>query len=69
MEYKSGAFQMRTDAAFLRVVDDWRRAQPDIPARAEAIRRLVRIGIECSGQSAREASGGGEFGDHPAAGQ
>jgi hypothetical protein len=26
---------------FLAMIDDWRRKQPDIPNRSEAIRRLV----------------------------
>jgi len=34
-------FQMRVSQSFLKKVDDWRRMQPDLPARAEAIRRLV----------------------------
>jgi hypothetical protein len=38
-------FQMRVSPAFLRLVDDWRRKQPDLPSRAEAIRRLVGRGV------------------------
>lgn len=34
-------FQMRVSADFLKSLDDWRRQQPDLPSRAEAIRRLV----------------------------
>ena len=26
-------------------IDDWRRRQPDVPNRSEAIRRLVEIGL------------------------
>ncbi|MFZ0494411.1 MAG: hypothetical protein WBE80_10185 [Methylocella sp.] len=26
-------------------LDDWRRVQPDIPGRAEAVRRLVELGL------------------------
>jgi hypothetical protein len=26
-------------------IDEWRRAEPDIPGRAEAIRRLVKLGL------------------------
>jgi hypothetical protein len=37
-------FQMRVSEGFLRMVDDWRRVQTDIPSRAEAIRRLVELG-------------------------
>lgn len=38
-------YMMRVDQAFLDAIDDWRRTQPDIPSRAEAIRRLVRKGL------------------------
>ena len=38
-------FQMRASEDWLRKLDDWRRKQPDIPARAEAIRRLVEKGL------------------------
>ena len=39
-------FQMRVSEDFLRRIDDWRRRQPDILARAEAIRRLIDQGLE-----------------------
>jgi hypothetical protein len=26
-------------------IDNWRRAQPDVPSRTEAIRRLVELGL------------------------
>ena len=39
-------FQMRVSEQFLRMVDDWRRAQLDLPTRAEAIRRLVELGTK-----------------------
>jgi hypothetical protein len=38
-------FQMRVSEGFLHALDAWRRQQPDLPPRAEAIRRLVEIGI------------------------
>ena len=38
-------FQMRVTEDFLREVDEWRRAQADIPGRSEAIRRLVELGL------------------------
>lgn len=41
-------FQMRVSPEFLKLVDEWRRHQPDIPPRAEAIRRLVERGIRFS---------------------
>jgi hypothetical protein len=39
-------FQMRVSAEFLAKLDAWRREQPDLPARAEAIRRLVDTALE-----------------------
>jgi hypothetical protein len=36
-------FQMRVSEPFLRMVDDWRRGQIDVPSRAEAIRRMVEL--------------------------
>lgn len=32
---------LRVDDAFYTALDDWRRKQPDLPTRAEAVRRLV----------------------------
>ena len=37
----SKRFEMRVAQSFLDKVDDWRRQQPDIPSRANAIRLLV----------------------------
>lgn len=37
--------QMRVSADFLAKVDEWRRAQPDLPNRSEAIRRLVELAL------------------------
>ena len=37
--------QMRASEGFIRTIDDWRRHQSDIPPRAEAIRRLIRMGL------------------------
>lgn len=34
-------------------IDDWRRAQEDLPTRAEAIRRLVRIALDAAGKRGR----------------
>jgi hypothetical protein len=38
---KTHPFQMRVSPEWLETIDNWRRQQPDIPSRAEAIRRLV----------------------------
>lgn len=42
---KSLPFQMRVTPAWLEEIDDWRRTQKDLPSRAEAIRRLVEMGL------------------------
>lgn len=42
---QSERFGMRVSQDFLDLIDDWRRHQPDIPPRAEAIRRLVQRGF------------------------
>ena len=39
-------FQMRVNNEFIKEIDDWRRKQDDLPHRAEAIRRLVKIAVE-----------------------
>ena len=44
---------MRTSEEFLRAVDDWRRQQPDLPSRAEAIRRLVGAGLKASSKKSQ----------------
>ncbi|WP_374526545.1 hypothetical protein [Sphingopyxis sp.] len=44
-EQKSGRFEMVTPPGWIEKIDDWRRKQPDIPPRAEAIRRLVEKGL------------------------
>jgi hypothetical protein len=41
-------FQMRVSDSFLERLDNWRRGQPTIPSRAEAIRQLVGFGITYS---------------------
>jgi hypothetical protein len=38
--------EMRVSQKFLAAVDEWRRKQPDLPPRAEAIRRLVDDGLK-----------------------
>jgi hypothetical protein len=48
-------FQMRASDEFWRGVDDWRRLQPDMPNRAEAIRRLVAIGLKADPPTQRLA--------------
>lgn len=38
-------FQLRIDPSFLKLLDDWRRQQTDLPSRSEAVRRLVEAGV------------------------
>lgn len=45
MVLKSERFEMRMDEATLARVDEWRADQPDLPSRAEAMRRLIEIGL------------------------
>jgi hypothetical protein len=47
-------FQMRASDEFLAKIDEWRRVQPDIPGRIEAIRRLVEIGMESDKKARRK---------------
>jgi metal-responsive CopG/Arc/MetJ family transcriptional regulator len=50
-------FQMRVSEEFLARLDDWRRAQRDLPSRAEAIRRLVELGMKApQGTPAKKGS-------------
>ena len=46
MEEKTERFEMRVLASFLKTVDDWRRKQDDRPSRAEAVRRLIELGLK-----------------------
>jgi len=41
---------MRASEDFLESVDKWRSKQDDKPSRAEAIRRLVEIGLKAKGK-------------------
>jgi hypothetical protein len=38
-------FNLRLPGDTLRRVDEWRRRTPDLPTRAEAVRRLLEIGL------------------------
>lgn len=45
MDRKSSRFEIRLPLDLGDQMDDWRRKQPDLPARAEAARRLIEIGL------------------------
>jgi hypothetical protein len=36
---------IRVDDEFLKRLDDWRRKQPDLPTRTEALRRLADLAL------------------------
>lgn len=52
---KSERFEMLVDPTFLRRIDGWRRKQPDLPSRAEAIRRLVEEALRRGKGDKRDA--------------
>jgi hypothetical protein len=54
MQEKTERFEMRVEASFLAAIDEWRRHQPDLPPRAEAIRRLVDQALKASDPRARK---------------
>lgn len=39
---------VRIERQRLAVLDEWRRAQPDLPSRPEAIRRLIALGLRAA---------------------
>jgi metal-responsive CopG/Arc/MetJ family transcriptional regulator len=43
---KTERIELRAPTDFLKSVDEWRRRQPDLPSRSEAIRRLVELGLK-----------------------
>jgi hypothetical protein len=51
----SRTFQMRVRQSFTDRIDDWRRGQKDLPSQAEAIRRLVEIGLTARPSSQGDA--------------
>jgi hypothetical protein len=44
---QNAAVQLRLGPLF-ELVEDWRRSQPKIPPRSEAIRELVRLALEAA---------------------
>lgn len=58
MAAKSERFEMRLDEDILARVDKWRGNQDDVPSRAEAMRRLVELGLmRASGDAVRFSDG------------
>jgi hypothetical protein len=46
----------RFQADLLDAIDQWRKAQPDLPTRPEAVRRLVGLGMTPNVRKAREVT-------------
>lgn len=44
----SEQLNIRFDQALLKRVDEWRRRQPDLPGRTEAVRRLVVLSLNAA---------------------
>lgn len=40
----------RFQAPLLEAIDDWRKAQSDLPTRPEAVRRLIELGMTADAQ-------------------
>jgi hypothetical protein len=41
---------VRVAPEFLKLIDQWRKKQDDVPTRPEAIRRLVELGLKAKGK-------------------
>jgi hypothetical protein len=54
MAKKTERFELRFDLESLASIDEWRRLQPDLPSRAEAIRRLVDSALRRSSARAQQ---------------
>jgi hypothetical protein len=52
-ESETERLQVVAPASWVRRVEEWRRAQPRIPSRSEAIRQLVDAGLEATKKSGR----------------
>ena len=57
-EPKTERFELRLSLELLARVDEWRRAQSDLPSRSEAVRRLMEIGLsaQTTGTSSKPLS-------------
>ncbi len=58
MSSKTERFEMRVDEDVLARVDEWRSGQNDVPSRAEAMRRLVELGLSRAASKAVKFSDG-----------
>lgn len=58
MAQKSERFEMRLDEEIIERVDKWRASQGDVPSRAEAMRRLIDIGLTRGSKTAVDFTDG-----------
>ena len=58
MQMKTERFELRLDRATVEQIDAWRAEQPDLPSRAEAMRRLVDAGLAVSTRGDLQISDG-----------
>jgi len=45
MDRKPIRFELRLQPKLSRQIDEWRRRQPDLPSKSEAVRRLIETGL------------------------
>lgn len=58
MQQKTERFEMRLDQETLDDMDKWRSSQSDIPSRAEAVRRLIELGLAATSKERLKLSDG-----------
>jgi hypothetical protein len=54
-ESETERVQIVAPASWIRRIEEWRRAQPKIPSRSDAIRQLVDAGLEATRRKRRGA--------------
>jgi hypothetical protein len=55
MREQTAAVRLPLEGALFALVEDWRRSQPKIPSRNEAIRLLLRRALELSSENSQPA--------------
>ncbi len=53
---KSERLQMVISPEELEQIEDWRRQQPKVPSRSEAVRQLVQLGLETAKARQKEVA-------------
>jgi hypothetical protein len=59
MHEQTAVVRLPLEGPIFALVEDWRRSQPKIPSRNEAVRLLLRRALEPSAKSEAAANGGG----------